>query len=85
MDRYADDAALERALAAVPRISPADARALVAEGRGVLVDIRDASGYDNAHIAGATSLPLAAIEASGGELPPALSPPRDRTVILYCA
>jgi rhodanese-related sulfurtransferase len=82
---HLDDAALERALAGVARVSPADARALATDGRAVLVDIRDSSAYENAHIAGAVSLPLAVLDAAGGEVPPALAPPRDRLVVLYCA
>jgi len=80
-----DDAELERALAAVPRISPADARAMVDSGRAVLIDIRDASGYQNAHIKGAQSLPAAVIDATGVDLPADLRPSAEQTLILYCA
>ena len=42
------------------------AHELVAAGRGVLVDTRDARLFDNAHAAGALSLPLATLEAAQG-------------------
>jgi rhodanese-related sulfurtransferase len=60
------------------------AHELVAAGRGVLVDTRDARLFDNAHAAGALSLPLATIQAAQGR-PPAGALPPDRTLILYCA
>ena len=60
------------------------AHELVAAGRDVLVDTRDRRLFDNAHAAGAVSLPLASIEAAHGR-PPADSLPGDRTLILYCA
>ena len=59
------------------------AHELVAAGRGVLVDTRDARLFDNAHAAGALSLPLATLEAAQGR-PPAGALPPDRTLILYC-
>ena len=69
---------------AVSGLTAAQAHELVAAGRGVLVDTRDARLFDNAHAAGALSLPLAAIEAAQGRAPVGVLPP-DRTLILYCA
>ena len=69
---------------AVSRVTAAEARELVAAGRGVLVDTRDARLFDNAHIAGALSLPLVAIEAAHGRMSVGALPP-DRVIILYCA
>jgi rhodanese-related sulfurtransferase len=69
---------------AVSGLTALQAHELVAAGRGVLVDTRDARLFDNAHAAGALSLPLATIEAAQGH-PPAGSLPPDRIVILYCA
>jgi rhodanese-related sulfurtransferase len=80
-----DDAELERAQDAVRRVSAAEARALANAGRAVLVDIRDRSGYDNTHIEGARSLPLAVLDATAGDLPADALPPRDRLVVAYCA
>ena len=68
----------------VRRISLTEARGLLDAGRGVLVDVRDRRLYDNAHAAGAISLPLAAIEAMDGRIPAGALPP-DRVAILYCA
>ncbi|HEX9418367.1 MAG TPA: rhodanese-like domain-containing protein [Methylomirabilota bacterium] len=56
----------------------------MAAGRGVLVDTRDGRLFDNAHAAGALSLPLATLEAAQGRAPVGVLPP-DRTLILYCA
>ena len=69
---------------AVSGLTAAQAHELVAAGRGVLVDTRDARLFDNTHAAGALSLPLATLEATQGEPPAGVLPP-DRTVILYCA
>ena len=68
----------------VTGLTPAQAHGLVAAGRGVLVDTRDRRLFDNAHAAGALSLPLATIEAAQGHAPAGLLPP-DRMIILYCA
>ncbi|PYO98834.1 MAG: hypothetical protein DMD60_03090 [Gemmatimonadetes bacterium] len=51
---------------AVSRLTAAEAHALVTAGRAVLVDTRDARLFDNAHAAGALSLPLSAIQAGHG-------------------
>jgi rhodanese-related sulfurtransferase len=68
----------------VSGLSAEQAYELVAAGRGVLVDTRDRRLFDNAHAAGALSLPLATIEAAQGHAPAGLLP-HDRTIILYCA
>ena len=68
----------------VRRISVSEARALLDTGRGVLVDVRERSLYDNTHAAGAVSLPLAVIQATHGQVPGGAVPP-DRVLILYCA
>jgi len=68
----------------VTGLTAAQAHELVAAGRGVLVDTRDRRLFDNAHAAGALSLPLATIEAAQGHAPAGLLPP-DRKIILYCA
>jgi len=69
---------------AVSGLTATQAHELVAAGRGVLVDTRDGRLFDNAHAAGALSLPLATIEAAQGQAPVGVLPP-DRTLILYCA
>jgi rhodanese-related sulfurtransferase len=67
------------------RIGVAEGRALVEAGRAVLADVRDERLYDNAHIRGASSLPLAVIEASPDRLPEERVPPGDALLLLYCA
>ena len=69
---------------ALSRLTAAQAHELVAAGQGVLVDTRDARLFDNAHAAGALSLPLATIQAAHGQVPVGSLPP-DRISILYCA
>lgn len=66
------------------RLSVAEARALVDSGGGVLVDTRSRHLYDNAHAAGALSLPVSEIEAAEGRVRVDSVPP-DRLLILYCA
>ena len=68
----------------VTGLTAAQAYELVAGSRGVLVDTRDRRLFDNAHAAGALSLPLAPLEAAQGRAPVGVLPP-DRTLILYCA
>jgi rhodanese-related sulfurtransferase len=68
----------------VTHISVADAHALIAEGRGLLVDARSRHLYDNAHAGGAISLPLSEIEAARGRVVVDSIPP-DGVLILYCA
>jgi rhodanese-related sulfurtransferase len=69
---------------AVRQLSVAEAHALAEAGRGVLVDTRGRNLYENAHAAGAISLPLSEIEAAHGRIAPG-SVPSDRFLILYCA
>jgi len=69
---------------AVSRLTAAEAHELVAAGRGVLVDTRDARLFDNAHAAGALSLPLSTLQASQGHVPVGSLPP-DRVLVFYCA
>ena len=68
----------------IARVSVAEARALIDAQRGVLVDTRDRRLYDNAHAAGAISLPLSEITALQGRIRGDSVPP-DRLLMLYCA
>ncbi|HYT98978.1 MAG TPA: rhodanese-like domain-containing protein [Gemmatimonadales bacterium] len=68
----------------IRRVSVTEARALAASGRAVLVDTRDRRLYDNAHLPGAISLPLAQIAATDGDVPASAGPP-EAVAILYCA
>ncbi len=69
---------------AVSGLTAAQAHELVAAGGAVLVDTRDRKLFDNAHAAGALSLPLATLEAAQGHAPVGVLP-LDRSIILYCA
>lgn len=74
----------EAAAPVVRRVAPAEARALVEAGHAVLVDTRDRRLYENVHVAGAISLPLA--EIAGADEDAKLGAlPLDRLVIFYCA
>jgi 3-mercaptopyruvate sulfurtransferase SseA len=60
------------------RISAAEARQALAEGKAVLVDVRPKEAYDMSHAQGAISLPLSDLGSRSGELP------KDKLVIAYC-
>jgi rhodanese-related sulfurtransferase len=67
------------------RVTVAEAYELLAAGRAVLADVREAAGYENSHPRGAISLPHVAVEALDGRLPSGFSVPNDALLILYCA
>ena len=60
------------------RISAAEARQALAQGKAVLVDVRPKEAYDASHAQGAISLPLSDLGSRAGELP------KDKLVITYC-
>lgn len=66
-------------LSSVPRITPADLRAALAQGTAVAVDVRLASDYSRRHIKGALSMPLSQVEARAKELP------TGKKIVTYCA
>ncbi len=72
---------------AVPKIAPDEARALVAEGNAVIIDVRDSAELAGGKVRGAKHIPRGSLEfradAATSYHDPALSP--DKTVILYCA
>lgn len=79
---------LEAAHAAVPRITPAEAQQMIASGRAVVVDVRDAPEVEKSgKIAGALHISRGMLEFRADPDSPYhdkhLS--RDRPVILYCA
>jgi rhodanese-related sulfurtransferase len=67
------------------RINPDEAHAASQAGRAVLLDVRDARLFDNAHLDRAVPLPLAELEAAGGHLPARIVVPDDPLLVLYCA
>lgn len=63
----------------MPRISAEELKRLVAARQAVIVDVRSAAEYAQAHIQGAINLPVQQIEA--GQYPKL---PRDKRLIGYC-
>jgi hypothetical protein len=63
----------------VRRISPADAKKLLDEGKALLYDVRSAQSYEAKHAAGALLMP---IDAEGA--PDGAKLPKDKTLIFYC-
>jgi hydroxyacylglutathione hydrolase len=63
----------------VRRITPAEARAAVAQGKAIIVDVRGADSYNAGHIKGARWIRLEDIGSRAGELP------RNKTIITYCS
>jgi rhodanese-related sulfurtransferase len=73
-----------KTLESIRRVAPADASRLVEDGDAVLVDTRDRQFYEEAHAAGAISVPFGEIRRSANH--PALrSVPNGQTIVLYCA
>jgi len=79
---------MEAANAVVPRITPAEARQLIAKGDALVVDVRDAPEVEK------TGKVVGALNVSRGMLEFRADPEspyhdenfrKDRTVILYCA
>jgi rhodanese-related sulfurtransferase len=67
------------------RIPVEEAHALVERGQAVLLDARDSKLYDNAHIKGAQSVPLAVLTATPGRIAPGVLPEHPGLLIFYCA
>jgi len=67
------------------RVNPDEAFAASQAGRAVLLDVRDARLFDNAHLEGAVPLPLAELEAARGRMPASIVLPEDPLLVLYCA
>ena len=67
------------------KITPDEAHAASEAGRAVLLDVRDARLFDNAHIDPAFARRLAELEAAGARLPERIVVPENARLILYCA
>ncbi len=63
----------------MPRVRAEELKRLVAAGKAVIVDVRSAEEYAQAHIQGAINLSVQQIES--GQYP---KPPRDKRLISYC-
>lgn len=62
----------------VPRMKPAQVRALVDKNEAVIIDVRGSVPYELGHIAGAVWLPLGLIKQRAGELP------EEKLIVAYC-
>jgi rhodanese-related sulfurtransferase len=51
------------------QIDPRDAHGLAESGEAIIIDVRDASAHEQAHIAGARNIPIDELEARLQELP----------------
>ncbi len=79
---------LEAAHAAVPRISPGEAKELIAKGGALVIDVRDANEVEKTGmIAGAINVSRGMLEFRADPSSPYHDKAFDRskTVILYCA
>jgi rhodanese-related sulfurtransferase len=79
---------LEAANAAVPRITPADARELIVKGNTLIVDVRDAPEVEKSgKVAGAHNVSRGMLEFRADPESPYHDKnfAKDKTVILYCA
>jgi len=79
---------MEAANAAVPRISPADAKQMIAQGNAVVLDVRDAVEVEKSgKVAGALHVSRGLLEFKADPQSPAHDKTLDpnKTIILYCA
>ena len=63
----------------VRRITPAEARSAIAQGKAIIVDVRGEDSYKAGHIKNARWIHLNDIGSRAGELP------RDKMIITYCS
>ena len=79
---------METANAAVPRITAAEARDMIAKGNTLVVDVRDAPEVEKSgKLAGAVNVSRGMLEFRADPESPAHDPAfrKDRPIILYCA
>jgi rhodanese-related sulfurtransferase len=79
---------VEAANAVVPRISPEQAKELIAKGDALVVDVRDAPEVEQSgKVAGAVHIPRGMLEFRADPESPYYdqSFAKDKTVIVYCA
>jgi predicted sulfurtransferase len=63
----------------VRRITPAEAREAVAQGKAIIIDVRNEGAYNAGHIKGARRIDVNDIGSRTNELP------RDKMIITYCS
>lgn len=81
-------AMMEAANASVPRITPAQAKEMIAKGEAVVLDVRDAMEVaQSGKVAGAVHIPRGLLEFKADPESPAYDKNLDpaKPVILYCA
>jgi rhodanese-related sulfurtransferase len=79
---------MDAANAAVPRITPAEARDMIAKGNVLVVDVRDAAEVEKTgKVAGAVHAPRGLLEFRADPEAPTHDKnfAKDKTVIVYCA
>jgi rhodanese-related sulfurtransferase len=79
---------LAAARAAVPAITPQETAALVADGKAVVVDVRDGTEVQaSGKVKGARHVPRGLLEFKADPESPMYEPAlqREKTIILYCA
>jgi rhodanese-related sulfurtransferase len=79
---------MEAANAVVPRVTPAQAREMMAKGHTLVVDVRDAPEVEKSgKVAGALNVSRGMLEFRADPESPYHDPhfAKDKTVILYCA
>ena len=79
---------MEAANAAVPRITPAQAREMIAKGNALVVDVRDAPEVDKSgKVAGALNVSRGMLEFRADPESPYHDKgfTKDKAIILYCA
>jgi phage shock protein E len=54
----------------------------VADGKAVLVDVREQAEWDNGHLKVASLVPLSLLSKEGAEIPASL--PKDKPIYLHC-
>ena len=80
-------AMMEAANAAVPRVTPAQAKDMMSRENVIVVDVRDAKEVEaSGKVAGAVHIPRGLLEFKADPDSPARDPnlDQDKTVILYC-
>ncbi|HEU5275254.1 MAG TPA: rhodanese-like domain-containing protein [Xanthobacteraceae bacterium] len=79
---------MEAANAAVPRVSPSEAREMIAQGNSLVVDVRDAPEVERSgKVAGAVNVSRGMLEFRADPESPYHDKnfAKDKTVIVYCA
>jgi rhodanese-related sulfurtransferase len=78
---------LAAANAEVPRVPPAEAKALIERGNTLVVDVRDAAELQGGKIKGAVHVPRGMLEFRADPESPYHNPAltTDKTVLVYCA